>query len=309
MPPDRFANVAADPWDIIGGHSGRVATTSNIVEVASFYFQRYESTGHGTMDLAEFGNLVYDLDLLKAQDENVTGRDDRQGQDLLATMKCSKEVRTELKDTDGNVCPELLDQFSDADQDRDGILTFDEFRTYWEKELQPKLGKFHDRYKLRAKAIGNGSFGTVKRGVFVKTDMHVAVKEIEKAGRETTIQMIHKEICLWEGLNHPHLLRLLDVHETLTRVLLITEFMKGGNLFGALAVIHKSLGRPVTERQIVGLARQIVSATAYLHKHGVVHCDLKPTNVLVLDNVEEVAKGLSIRSIASNVAGRSSWFV
>ena len=92
---------------------------------------------------------------------------------------------------------------------------------------------------------------------------------------------------------HPNLVLLLDVFETDDHLYLVTELMRGGDLF-------QRLERVTTFSELVAaqLARQIISAVAYLHEHGVVHCDLKPSNILVIEKDEPTAGGTLTVKIA-----------
>ena len=92
-----------------------------------------------------------------------------------------------------------------------------------------------------------------------------------------------QEISIWENLDHPNLVHLLDVFEDPQHIILITVLMEGGDLFHRLR--QQPEGR-YSEAAAARLGRQIVAAVAYLHSRGVVHCDLKPSNVLVAEPPE-----------------------
>jgi len=78
-------------------------------------------------------------------------------------------------------------------------------------------------------------------------------------------------------INHPNVVKLVDVADTVSSIFLIMEHAAGGELFDYI------IARKVTERDARRLFRQLLSAITYCHTNFIVHRDLKPENLL-LDN-------------------------
>ncbi|KAL7749487.1 hypothetical protein RI367_005041 [Sorochytrium milnesiophthora] len=128
------------------------------------------------------------------------------------------------------------------------------------------------------KTLGQGTFGKVKLAEHKQTKQQVAVKIIDKANIKTPKQRnsLCREIRLLRLLNHPHILRVIDVVETSEQILIFTEYASGGELFDYI-VQHKYIKEP--EARV--FFRQIVSAMSYCHQNSVIHRDLKPENLLL----------------------------
>ena len=82
------------------------------------------------------------------------------------------------------------------------------------------------------------------------------------------------EVGLLAQLNHPNLVQVLDAGEHEADAFLVLERVDGPTLSELLA--HGALGRERTER----LGRELADALAYVHANGVIHRDVKPSNVL-----------------------------
>ena len=80
---------------------------------------------------------------------------------------------------------------------------------------------------------------------------------------------------LLERLRHPHV---VAGYETLTRPrpAVIMETLSGETL----AHLIENRRRPLSARELAFLGLQLVSAVGYLHRHGVLHLDLKPSNIV-----------------------------
>lgn len=78
------------------------------------------------------------------------------------------------------------------------------------------------------------------------------------------------------GLAHPHLVRAYELHEV-PQPVLVLETLTGETL----AHLVERRGRRLATADLVELGRQLCSVVGYLHRRGLLHLDLKPSNVVV----------------------------
>ena len=174
-----------------------------------------------------------------------------------------------------------------------------EFLEYYNNFVARHRSQCEELYDIQRDAVlGKGAFGVVVSGTRLDTQQSVAAKLLAKSrlGKsKEALRLLHNEIAVWESLDHPNLVKLMDVFEEPSSLILITEILPGGDLLRRLqAEPEGRFSEPVASR----LSSQLVSAVAYLHAHEVVHCDLKPSNVLVV----EVAGECDIAEITIKVA-------
>lgn len=133
--------------------------------------------------------------------------------------------------------------------------------------------------------LGEGTTGKVKLAYEKETGQQVAIKIIPKIAfnqRPDLQQKVKREIALMRLVNHPNILKLIDVLESNRHLYIILEYAEQGELFDYLVS-----NRFLTEEIALEFFRQIVLALEYLHKLGICHRDLKPENVL-LDSCTQV---------------------
>lgn len=137
------------------------------------------------------------------------------------------------------------------------------------------LGALASRYALQGE-LGRGGMATVYLAKDLKHGRDVALKVIRPelvaaVGSERFL----REIQITAGLNHPHILPLLDSGAEGGLLYYVMPFVAGGSLRRLLA--------SETEVPLEGVFRiiqEVASALDYAHTRGVVHRDIKPENIL-----------------------------
>uniref|UniRef100_A0A8C7AT90 Serine/threonine-protein kinase n=2 Tax=Neovison vison TaxID=452646 RepID=A0A8C7AT90_NEOVI len=126
--------------------------------------------------------------------------------------------------------------------------------------------------------LGSGQFGVVYGGKHRKTGRDVAVKVIDKLRFPTKQEsQLRNEVAILQSLRHPGIVNLDCMFETPEKVFVVMEKLHGDMLE---MILSSEKGR-LPERLTKFLITQILVALRHLHFKNIVHCDLKPENVLL----------------------------
>lgn len=149
-------------------------------------------------------------------------------------------------------------------------------------EPEEKITDISQLYQIFPdEVLGSGQFGIVYGGVHRKTHRAVAIKVIDKLRFPTKQEaQLKNEVAILQNLQHPGVVNLERMFETPERIFVVMEKLKGDMLEMILSV-----GR-LNERVTKFLVTQILVALKYLHSRNIVHCDLKPENVLLSSDAE-----------------------
>jgi serine/threonine protein kinase len=137
------------------------------------------------------------------------------------------------------------------------------------------------RYRLDA-PIGRGAMGVVWRARDQLLDRDVAIKEVQIADtlteeeRATAFQRTLREAKTAARLNHPAVVTVYDVAEDGGRPWIVMQLIHAQSLDQVLAA-----SGPLSPRRAAEMARQLLSALSVAHAAGVMHRDVKPSNVLL----------------------------
>lgn len=141
-------------------------------------------------------------------------------------------------------------------------------------------------YKFK-EVIGKGSFGIVRTGYRIKEiSPHkiYAIKSIDKTKiSQRDIDNLEKEIDIISSLDHPNIARFYETFHDERYFHIVTELCRGKELSKLL----KQNGGKLNERKCRIIIMKILHAINYCHSHGIVHCDLKPDNIIFESPNEE----------------------
>jgi serine/threonine protein kinase len=127
-------------------------------------------------------------------------------------------------------------------------------------------------------AIGRGGMAMVYRGHDELLDRDVAVKVLGSVAASAigTRQEFLREARAAAALSHSNIVGVFDAGVHGTDRYIIMEYVPGGSLS---EIIQSDA--PLPPRRVVQFAGQLADALDYGHRHGIVHCDVKPQNVLI----------------------------
>ena len=129
------------------------------------------------------------------------------------------------------------------------------------------------------RVLGTGRHSFVILAFNVKMHSYYACKVFVKSQlkSENETQLVSNEIEILKRVDHPNIIKILNVIELTDFIILVMPYYPGGQLLQHLGLINLS------EEMIIKYLYQISSALAYLNKNGIAHRDVKAENI-VLDS-------------------------
>ncbi|HTK10203.1 MAG TPA: serine/threonine-protein kinase [Ktedonobacteraceae bacterium] len=122
-------------------------------------------------------------------------------------------------------------------------------------------------------------------------------------GNVAVFERYRREAEIGSLLRHPHVQLALNTEEKRSELYLVVEYIKGRTLRG---VIEDHEQKPFPPVEVIRLAIQLCDALAYCHEHGVLHRDVKPENIMILEDgsVKIIDFGIALLEGARRVTWR-----
>jgi eukaryotic-like serine/threonine-protein kinase len=158
----------------------------------------------------------------------------------------------------------------------------------WRDQQQPPRQVVLGRYSLERR-IGAGGFGVVWLAFDEKLQREVAVKVVPHDGDNPASERAEREARVAARLNHPGIVALYELGADDDAVYLVSELVPGRTL----AELNRA--GAVSDRDVARIGSALCDALAHAHQRKVIHRDVKPQNVLVVD---EPAAGAGFAKLA-----------
>ena len=152
--------------------------------------------------------------------------------------------------------------------------------------------------------IAKGAYGRVHRGRLLATGAVIAVKVVSGSnGAENEVRLLERLSAL--APQHANVVALLAAHRCRRtgELWIALEFMSGGSLQAVMAALNE----PLSEPEILTAVHDVLHALAFLHRHDVIHRDVKAGNVLVQrDSAHVKLTDFGVAAVCTAAATRSS---
>ncbi|XP_077574020.1 myosin light chain kinase family member 4 isoform X2 [Stigmatopora nigra] len=152
--------------------------------------------------------------------------------------------------------------------------------------VTPKPHQITAYYSInRDEVLGGGRFGQVHKCIEKSSGLTLAAKII-KARSQKEKDVVRNEIQVMNQLNHCNLIQLYAAFESRHDIILVMEYVEGGELFDRIIDENCNL----TEFDTVLFIRQISEGLQYMHRMYILHLDLKPENILCVSRATNKIK-------------------
>jgi len=209
-------------------------------------------------------------------------------EDCSTTLEWIKLHLLHKLDSNGEPAPDLIDELELTDQREVPTRAFT-----GEVELDVDILEFsqtvtslgkQSEYKI-VRVLGRGGYGIVLEALDTFLQRPVAIKVLKRdlANRETSRRRFIREARAGAAINHPNVVTIHGVDEAEGIPFLIMELVRGDSLRERIRREPK-----LDMIDVISISAQIAQGLAAAHAHGIIHRDVKPGNIMLVDDLPRV---------------------
>ncbi|HBY85943.1 MAG TPA: serine/threonine protein kinase, partial [Colwellia sp.] len=151
----------------------------------------------------------------------------------------------------------------------------------------------------RERLLGEGGMGKVYLAQDNQLQRQVAIKELTYQPKDEEVNHALQEARLLARVNHSNIIQIYNVHDEGDHISLVMEYFNSKTLTQFQQEAYTTLV------QKLDLLQQLSAGLAAAHKNDVIHCDLKPSNILVNDQGQLKITDFGIALLATNESQNS----
>jgi TolB-like protein/Tfp pilus assembly protein PilF len=172
---------------------------------------------------------------------------------------------------------------------------------FWKKNEAIPAGTNIGFYQI-GKKIGEGGMGEVYEAFDTKLSRRVALKFLPESSNDddSARRLLRREAQAVALLEHENICAVYNIEQLGKYHFIVMQFVEGMTLAD---LIERS---PLNHKQILPIAKQIISAVDFAHSHGIIHRDLKPANIMLKNNEQIKVLDFGLAKNIQPVAGPPS---
>ena len=171
-----------------------------------------------------------------------------------------------------------------------------------------KTNKDKNSYKI-IKKIGEGSFGVVYLVYSLKASSRYVLKKIDLKGlSKEEIKETSNEVNLLKKLDHPNIIKFVEVIKSKRYLELYMEFAEKGDLYDQI-ILQSKKNKYFPEKTIIDWLIQSCQALKYIHSKHIIHRDIKPQNIFLTKKGSVKLGDFGVSKTLNNTLEKAKTFV